>query len=199
MECVLSLCVEHEWALGAIPADECISKCLHQRVAGFDEAAIRGALLAHASVDKVDCDAWVRASNQAVISLDPDSVCRFRAKILLSECDAWPFAQFMEAWEQAMPNGLSPSLRHLEGIAVVTEGDCGNLPVVRSLPLASLPLCARKRFCVLFQLKRAWSKEELAPYVRDLLDPGRSIETLVLQHARSVTSINGLVTFVSRY
>jgi len=201
MECVLSLCVECEWPLDAIPADECISKCLQQDGAGFDEAAIRATLSAHAvSADEVDWDAWVRASERAVISLDPDSVCRFRARIMLSECDAWPCAQFMEVWEQALPAGLLPSLsRHLEGIAVVTEGDCGNLPMVRSLPLASLPLRARERFEALFQLKRAWSKEELTPYVQDLLDPGRSMETLVLQHARSVASSKGFVAFVSRH
>ena len=37
------------------------------------------------------------------------------------------------------------------------------------------------------------------PYLRDILDPGKSAQSLVLQFGRSVTANDGSVTYVSRY
>ena len=69
---------------------------------------------------------------------------------------------------------------------------------VKSLPVEELPPTAAPRFEQLFKVKRAWSIDELAPYVADLLDPGRTAEQLVLLHARSVIGADGKRTYVTR-
>jgi len=123
----------------------------------------------------------------------------------LDSChQAWPRDHFLLAWQDALPPawGLSPEPSQLDGLAIVlTQADDVKLEedVLQALPLASLPLTPKERFTALFKVKRAWAIDELAPYVRDMLDPGRSAESLVLQYGRSVVANDGSVKYVTRY
>ena len=68
----------------------------------------------------------------------------------------------------------------------------------RARTVAGLPLQPKERFKYLFGVKREWSLDELAPYVKPLLEPGKDATKLVLQHARSVYANDGSVSYVSR-
>ena len=65
---------------------------------------------------------------------------------------------------------------------------------MRRLGVESLSSEPKARFRQLFQLRASWSREELLPYVRDLVGPGQSADQLLLKHTRVTrgTGPNGL-------
>lgn len=169
----------------------------------FDEPAIRHALVSHSVHASAPWEEWRAAAQKETIALDGVALSRFRARTLLAECDEWPREGFMEAWAESMPPGASaPDAEHLAGLAVVIDptnaAGSADEPVLRALPLTSLPHVAKARFQTLFGVKHAWTMAELTPYVADLLEPGSAASKLVLQHARSVVANDGSVSYVSR-
>ena len=116
--------------------------------------------------------------------------------------------QFLELWADNIGSmadgfGVPPELAVLQGLAIEVAGDDGlrgdePAVLVKALSAADLPATAAPRFAHLFKVKREWTIDELAPYVADLLDPGRTAEQLVLLHARSVIGGDGKRTYVTR-
>ena len=62
-----------------------------------------------------------------------------------------------------------------------------------------LPLTPKERFVALYGVKKVWTMHELAPYVRDIVEPGKKADTLVLQFSRRVVAMDLSETFVSRW
>ena len=207
LEAALSLCVEHEWPVNAVPVAQCVELCVAQ-FPGFDELSVRHCLRTH-STQAVGADAtwesWLEAANLGALALDASAIARFRARTLLAMCDVWPRDKFLEAWAEALPSGTMPDESLLAGLAILLppvpdpmNPDEEPVPMLQSLPLASLSLVPKERFAQLFKVKRAWRLEELAPYVKDLVDPTTAPTKLVLQFSRSVTANDGSVSYVSR-
>ena len=156
IETILSLAVEKEWSLSALPAVECVSACLagsldtgadgEAAAAGFDELSVRHCLCSLSDQTSLDWDAWLAAPRAAHFALDPAKICCFRAKAMLSDCDSWPRERFFEAWHDNLPTGLTPEASHLEGIAIIlTAGDNASVgeDSVQALSLASCPRSPR--------------------------------------------------------
>jgi len=203
METVLALCVEREWPLAEVPVAECVAACVDRDVDGFDETAVRHCLRSHSSLAATgtEWDAWLAGMQAETLSLDPQAVCRFRARALLAECDAWPRAGFLEAWREGLPPGVPFDPTLLDGLAVTltpadANGKAVDVELVHALPLASLPSVAKERFRQLFSIKREWNMKEFQPYVQDIVEPGRSAEALVLEYARAVIGEEGTTTYV---
>ena len=200
IEACLSLCVEHDWALSAVPVAECVRLCVAQ-FAEFDEASVRHCLRTHsAQAADAEWEAWLRVADLDEVSLDPAAISCFRARSLLSECDAWPKDKFLEMWADGLPSGHPPpDESHLKGLAIFfAPASADEAPMLQALPLTSLSLVPKERFATLFNVKRSWTLDELEPYVRGLVDPSSSTTKLVLQFARSVTANDGSVSYVSR-
>ena len=165
----------------------------------FDEASVRHCLRTHRVHADAEWPTWIGCTDQPTISLSQSAISAFRARALLAECDTWPREKFFEAWAEHLPSGFpAPEEAHLLGLAVMLKASTNEEPVLRSLPVLSLPLTAKERFATLFAVKRDWQLEELTPYVKSLLQPGSSITKLVLQHARSVYANDGSVSYVPR-
>lgn len=213
MECVVALCVERGWALSSVPVAECVAGCLEQAPDGFDETVIRHCLRCHSTLAEAEWDEWLGAMDAATLSLAPPRLCRFRARAMLAECDAWPKAHFLAAWQDGLPAGVELDLTQLAGLAIflpsaapsALTGSSSSGPstaeadtLVQSLPLASLPLAPKERFAALFAVKPHWSIDELNPYTADILMPGKKPESIVLQFGRSVYAADGTVTYVNK-
>ena len=199
LECILSLCVEHEWPLSAVPTAQCVALTLSEFE--FDEASIRHCMRTHSVHASDEWDTWLAAAQLETISLSPEAISRFRARALLAEADSWPKDKFYEAWGEALPAGLTPDPAHLAGLAITLPPAAGSEdeePRLQGLPVSALSPVAKERFKALFTLKRSWTLDELTPYVNDLLDPGASATKLVLFHARSVVANDGSVSYVAR-
>jgi sister chromatid cohesion protein DCC1 len=194
MDVVLSLAVEHEWPIDAIPAADCVRLSLAQ-MEDFDALAITHCLRCHSALAEAPWDEWVAGTERASFALDPRAISTFRARCLLTQCDEWPRDSFFEAWGGSLSFGITPEPSDLEGLAI-SSADGASL---QALPFESLPVAAVPRFEALFKVKREWSMAELLPYVRDLIDPTSSAERLVLTHGRGVKANDGSMTYVPRF
>ena len=208
MEAVLSLCVEHDWPLDAVPVRNCVELCC-QQFPGFDELSVRHCLRAHSKqalqTEQASAwEAWVGAASLDQLALDPSAISRFRVRMLLSMCDVWPRDKFFEAWADALPDSIEPDEGLLAGLAVFLPptdrhpAESDSTPMLQAMPLSSLSLVPKERFAQLFKVKRNWMLDELVPYIQDLVDPSIAPTKLVLQFSRSVTANDGSITYVSR-
>jgi sister chromatid cohesion protein DCC1 len=202
MEIALAECVKHEWPLSAVPVAECVAGCLEQATQGIDEAVVRHCLRCHSTLARAAWDEWVAASSAEFLALEPKALCRFRARAMLAECDAWPRERFMEAWREGLPSGVELDETTLEGLAISlkpADSPAVDETTIQSLPVSSLPLTPKERFVALYGVKKVWTMHELAPYVRDIVEPGKKADTLVLQFSRRVVAMDLSETFVSRW
>ena len=216
VECILSLCVEKEWPLNAVPTTECVQLALAQ-FPGFDELSVRHCLRTHsmlaAATTTCGWEEWLAALHNETIELNPAAVSRFRARALLAECDSWPKDKFLEAWAEALPSGREVDMTQLDGLAVTLpptpkvqvgkkqkdDDEPEEQPRLQGLPLSSLSLVPKERFAALFLLKKKWGLDELLPYVNDLVEPGAAPTKIILKHARSVVANDGSVTYNARW
>eukprot|EP00741_Cyanophora_paradoxa_P009940 tig00000157_g9629.t1 len=133
----------------------------------LDELSLREALEALAS----DVDALVLEHTGAggdLFRVDLDRVCVFRARQLLAAGPRMRLDDFVEAWRGCVPEGARPDLALLRGLAI-TEG---------AGPDAF-------RFAALFRQRARWALADLEPYVRGLVQPGQTLEQLLLKHTRA--------------
>ncbi|KAL1521285.1 hypothetical protein AB1Y20_020954 [Prymnesium parvum] len=191
-ECILSLLVEREWAHASLPVAECEQLCLEQ-FPDFSAIAVRHCLRSLSTAASAPWDEWQQALEASTLQLDAGAVCRFRASVLLVQIEAWPEADFMEAWRDGVPAPMLPERKQLDGLAVAMDGQ------VQSLPLEVLPTSPSARFAALFLVKRQWRLDELVPYVDEFVPPGESHEKFVLVFARPVVADDKSTTYVVRF
>lgn len=95
--------------------------------------------------------------------------------------------EFMLGWRSMMPHKTDESvfqLASLRGRAVLeTRG--ANL-VVKKFRAEDLSADVKTRFKELFQQAPRWSKEDLVPYLHDLVSPSCTADQLLLKHTRLV-------------
>ena len=89
----------------------------------------------------------------------------------------------MEAWGESLPNGHTPSLPQLAGLAIITSAE-GEPPTIQALPAASLPFDPKERFNALFNLGHLCFAPGLALKSVNL----RSDADFSSQHASDFTS-----------
>eukprot|EP00741_Cyanophora_paradoxa_P009938 tig00000157_g9627.t1 len=165
----------------------------------LDELSLREALEALAS----DVDALVLEHTGAggdLFRVDLDRVCVFRARQLLAAGPRMRLDDFVEAWRGCVPEGARPTspscgpapprpagraagAEGRQGLAI-TEG-AGADAFVLHYPASALPLDPPQRFAALFRQRARWALADLEPYVRGLVQPGQTLEQLLLKHTRA--------------
>lgn len=91
-------------------------------------------------------------------------VCRFFAQILLLHAGKFNFNEFLQAWNESVPEGMVPQVEMLYGLAIIDKVSVP--PVIRSFPESQLPEKILERFSALFQAKDKWTVPEITPYIR---------------------------------
>lgn len=74
----------------------------------------------------------------------------------------------------------------------------GAPPSVRYLHLPALPHTAAARFAALFSVRARWAVAELRPFIEALIEPGRTLDDLLLTHCRAVPAPDGSTLFCAR-
>ena len=203
---IINVTVEREWPLDAVPVAELVDA-----LPTLDPLAVRHCLRTLSTAAAAPWEAWVAAADPAAtptLALDAAAVYRRHAMYIFNDMNTNTKEQFLELWADNIGSmadgfGVPPELAVLQGLAIEVAGDDGlrgdePAVLVKALSAADLPATAAPRFAHLFKVKREWTIDELAPYVADLLDPGRTAEQLVLLHARSVIGGDGKRTYVTR-
>lgn len=128
--------------------------------------------------------------------LSEDKICRFYAEYLLRQAGRFNYHEFMDSWQQSVPEGMTTKSEHLAGIALK---DMRSLPpVIWHFPASELPDDPALRFMKLFKVQCKWTFDEIQPYIRDLEAPGQSLNALLMKFARSSTDVTGVKVYNSK-
>ncbi|TRZ04455.1 hypothetical protein DNTS_025560 [Danionella cerebrum] len=130
-----------------------------------------------------------------VFALNEDKVCRAAAQLLLQNAVKFNLSEFLEVWQQSIPEGMSTRLDQLRGLGLV---DRSSRPeTVSLLRVEDLPEDTQERFNSLFSLREKWTQEDIEPYILDLCGEKQTTGALLTKHARS-SMLNGVKVYNSR-
>uniref|UniRef100_V5I0E0 Sister chromatid cohesion protein DCC1 n=1 Tax=Ixodes ricinus TaxID=34613 RepID=V5I0E0_IXORI len=130
-------------------------------------------------------------------SLNYDVICRTTAETLLRTVGKFNLSEFLEVWQNSVPEGLRTDMRQLEGLALT---DSGTIPEsIHLFDKWDLPEDATERFDHLFRAKKRWTLNEIRPYIRDLCVAGQKadVNALLMKHARAAMR-NGARTYTAK-
>jgi len=186
---ILTLLEEMDWSYEAVPMKECcdILEELEPR------NILEHCLNCYGEVKEMDID-----SGDSIIHyrLSEDKICRFYAEYLLRQAGRFNYHEFMDSWQQSVPEGMTTKSEHLAGIALK---DMRSLPpVIWHFPASELPDDPALRFMKLFKVQSKWTFDEIQPYIRDLEAPGQSLNALLMKFARSSTDVTGVKVYNSK-
>jgi len=122
---------------------------------------------------------------QDEFSLDTDKVCRFYGDFLLAANTAYLLAEFLEMWQNAVPDGITTDIAQLAGLVLVEEK---NPPVIKRFTESSLPLTITDRLSVLFSARERWTLVEISPFVTSLTTNKLNVNALLTKHARVINT-----------
>jgi len=184
---ILTLLEEMDWNYEAVPMKECCDI--------LEELEPRN-ILEHC----LNCYGEVIDMNPGDSNihyrLSEDKICRFFAEYLLRQAGRFNYHEFMDSWQQSVPEGMTTKSEHLAGIALK---DMRSLPpVIWHFPAYELPDDPALRFMKLFKVQSKWTFDEIQPYIRDLEAPGQSLNALLMKYARSSTDVTGVKVYNSK-
>eukprot|EP00057_Strongylocentrotus_purpuratus_P001139 XP_001194603.3 PREDICTED: sister chromatid cohesion protein DCC1 [Strongylocentrotus purpuratus] len=176
---ILSLVQENSWSYDEVPLEETLSTLENLEPRPILEHCLKC------------CGDFTRGKNddgseEAMYSLDPDKVCRLFAEMLLRPADKFNLTEFLEVWQQSVPEGMVTTEQQLKGLALI-DRSCSP-PVTWHFPLSDLPENERERFDVLFKTKERWTLDEITSYIEDLSTEKLSVGALLQRNCR--TSLN---------
>lgn len=183
---ILQLTEEEDWLFAGVPVKSCCD--------------VLGELYLRCVVEHVlriySEDTENSASDDELLKLSEDKICRFFAKLTIKNTGKFNLAEFMQVWKQCVPEGMTPNLRQLEGMALVNKSS--KPEVISYFPVEELPQDIGQRFNILFQTHEKWTLTEITPYLKDLEGEKQNIGSMLLKFARASTQ-NGQKVFSSRH
>ncbi|KAK2562299.1 Sister chromatid cohesion protein DCC1 [Acropora cervicornis] len=166
---ILTLLEEKDWSYEAVPVRECcdILQELEPRI------ILEHCLNCYGEVTNMETDSG--DENTVYYRLSEDKICRFYAEYLLRQAGRFNYHEFMDSWQQSVPEGMVTKSAHLAGIALT---DMQSIPpVIWHFPASDLPD---------------------DPVPRDLAAPGQSLNALLMKFARSSTDATGVKVYNSK-
>lgn len=91
-------------------------------------------------------------------------VCQFFARVILRTAGKFNLDEFLQAWNDSVPEGMTPNEEMLYGVAIVNRKT--NPKVIWAFEESNLPNNVGERFQILFDAKDKWAVPEIAPYIR---------------------------------
>ncbi|KAK6179587.1 hypothetical protein SNE40_011911 [Patella caerulea] len=181
---IMQLCDENDWLNSGIPMEECC-QTLEEL---FPRSVIEHMINCY-------CDKRMEETNENVYKINEDKVCRFFAELLLRGSGQFNYKEFLQVWQQSVPDGMKTNMCQLEGLAL-TNLDC-NIPVIWHFPVDDLPEDINERFDFLFRTREKWTRDDITPYIKDLVTEKLDVGALLTRHARASLQ-NGIKVFNSR-
>jgi len=128
-------------------------------------------------------------------SLDKDKVCRFYGDFLLAANTAYLLPEFLEMWQNAVPDGITTDIGQLAGLVLVEDKDP---PVIKRFTESSLPPSITDRLSVLFAARERWTLDEISPFVSTLTTNKLNVNALLTKHARAL-NVGGKKYFCAKH
>lgn len=181
-ELLMLTCTEQGWNLSSIPV---ATAAKHLSEYGYPHQLTRYVIQKFSNPPGSISD----ATYQKVETIDEgclnnDAICLYFGIKLLKQKPQWDaLPDFMGAWSDVVPEGLTPAIDLLRGEALIIKSS-GSQGIER-FSVRDLPPEAPDRFSKLFMKRVRWEYDELEPYIRSLTGPGETVETLLLKYARA--------------
>ncbi|CAG5055274.1 unnamed protein product [Parnassius apollo] len=125
-----------------------------------------------------------------------DKVCRFLARVLLKSAGKFNYAEFLQAWRDSVPEGMTTDESLLSGIAIVDKSSTPQ--VVWGFSESDLPDDINERFKILFRTKAKWTVDEISPYIESYATEKLNVNALLTKYARASTQ-NGVRVFSAKH
>ncbi|XP_063968094.1 sister chromatid cohesion protein DCC1-like [Lytechinus pictus] len=186
---ILSLVQENSWSYDEVPLEETLSTLENLEPRPILEHCLKcyGDPTRRKNDDGTD---------DIVYSLDPDKICRLFAEMLLRPADKFNLTEFLEVWQQSVPEGMITTEQQLKGLALI-DRSCSP-PVTWHFPLSELPETERERFDVLFKTKEKWTLDEITAYIEDLASEKLSVGVLLQRNCRTSVNAAGIRLYNSK-
>lgn len=189
---ILALIEEKSWDWHQVPLDE-TCQVLEELYPDFVlEYCLQ--LYGTIKIDETDLD----MECNKVFCLDEEKVCQYYAEYILRPAmGKFNYREFMEAWEQSVPDGMKIKEEYLRGVALTDLKT--HPPVIWHFPEKGLPGDPAERLEVLFRTRQKWREEDIVPYLKNVVAPGQKISSLFLKYARCSTEPNGSKVYNSKH
>ncbi|XP_038218251.1 sister chromatid cohesion protein DCC1 [Zerene cesonia] len=125
-----------------------------------------------------------------------DKVCQFLARVLLKSAGKFNLHEFLQAWRDSVPEGMTTNESLLSGIAIVDRSSTPQ--VIWGFVESDLPEDINERFKVLFQSKAKWTVDEISPYIQSYATEKLNVNALLTKYARASTQ-NGVRVFSAKH
>ncbi|XP_058117046.1 sister chromatid cohesion protein DCC1 [Anopheles ziemanni] len=125
-----------------------------------------------------------------------DMVCALFAEKILQNGLKFHIDEFLVTWQEALPDGFEVSEKYLRGIGIVDRE--GNVPCVRGLNEADLPMNLLVRLNTLFRTKERWNLEQIEPYIECFATPTVGVTSILAKYTRSLV-VKGVRMYVSKH
>lgn len=121
--------------------------------------------------------------DQTIVELDEEKICRFFAEMMLRDVGKFNLHDFLEVWQQSVPEEIVTDQKYLSGLAIIDQ--TAKPPNIQYFSVDSLSQNPSERFDSLFEVRPKWSREDIEPYIIDLCLEGQSVSSLLTKYARS--------------
>ncbi|XP_047506444.1 sister chromatid cohesion protein DCC1 isoform X1 [Pieris napi] len=125
-----------------------------------------------------------------------DKVCRFLARVLLRSAGRFNLFEFMQAWSDSVPEGMTTNESLLSGIALIDKNVTPQ--VIWGFSENELPEDINERFRILFHTKPKWTVDEISPYIQSYATEKLNVNALLTKHARASTQ-DGVRVFSAKH
>ncbi|XP_023942598.2 sister chromatid cohesion protein DCC1 [Bicyclus anynana] len=125
-----------------------------------------------------------------------DKVCQFLARVLLKSAGKFNLTEFLQAWRDSVPEGMTTDESLLSGIALIDKTTTPQ--VVWGFAESDLPEDINQRFKVLFQTKAKWTVDEISPYIQLYATEKLNVNALLTKYARASTQ-DGVRVFSAKH
>ncbi|KAL6066898.1 Sister chromatid cohesion protein DCC1 [Balamuthia mandrillaris] len=197
-ELLLTTIRSHDWPLSHVPLEECVAEGESIYPAIFVEHCLKCLTLGGLKAAEKEKE----KERTTMLSLDPERICQFRARQILSSTPnkpSWLYEEFLAKWTDTVRDDGVPleaiNVDSLKGLVLVTE--IGAEKHASLFPVSSLPPHPKERFAILFKKRPKWTVEDIAPYVSDLVSGDITTEAFLSQYARMSTQA-GVVFYSQR-
>ncbi|KAK8758379.1 hypothetical protein V5799_003986 [Amblyomma americanum] len=118
-------------------------------------------------------------------TLNGSVICKATAEVLLRNVEKFNLSEFLEVWQNSVPEGVQTDIKQLEGLALTdrtSKPEC-----IYLFDKWDLPDDANERFDTLFRTKERWTLDEIRPYIEELcIGQKGDINSLLMKHARAM-------------
>ncbi|XP_071509670.1 sister chromatid cohesion protein DCC1-like [Diadema antillarum] len=181
---ILSLVQENSWSYDEVPVEETLAT-----LESLEPRCIISHCLKCYGEEK-------QGPKGALCSLDTDKICQLFAEMLLRPADKFNLSEFLEVWQQSVPEGMVTTEQQLKGLALI---DRSSSPAVTwYYPVSALPEDEKERFNMLFKTKEKWTLDEITPYIEGLATEKLSVGVLLQRNCRTSLNAGGVRMYNSK-